>query len=201
MERVSLRRWIRKSCHRYEFAVDNSLPHLSGAIAGAVIGYNPKQIAMDQITQALFAASRQGNVPVLNEIFELTRELDVRDEKGYTPLILAVYNNQIEAAGALLDAGADIDAADAHGNTALMGACFKGHTEVAGLLVKRGVALDSRNGNGGTALMFAAMFQRVDIIKLLLDSGANKELLDSRGLSALDHANLQGNSAAAEKLR
>lgn len=52
---------------------------------------------MDEITQALFVASRQGNVPVLKEIFALKDDLDVVDEKGFTPLIIAAYNNQPEA--------------------------------------------------------------------------------------------------------
>ncbi len=156
---------------------------------------------MDQITQALFAASRQGNVPVLKEIFGLRDNLDVRDEKGYTPLIIAVYNGQMEASAALIEAGANLDAADGSGNNALMGACFKGHTEIAALLIEKGASVNARHGNNGTALMFAAMFNRLEIIDLLLIAGADPAMTDNRVMSALDHAIQQGNVDAAEKLR
>ena len=106
---------------------------------------------MDEITNALFAASRQGNVPVLEEIFLIKKELDVRDERGYTPLIIAAYNNQPGATLALLKAGANPDAADASGNTALMGACFKGHAAIVKILLENGATVDACHGNGGTA--------------------------------------------------
>ena len=158
-------------------------------------------IDIDQVKQALFAASRLGNVPVLREIFGILDDLNIHDERGYTPLILAVYNAQLEAAEALIDAGVDLNVGDNHGNNALMGACFKGHTEIAKLLIDRGAQVDALHGNNGTALMFAAMFARTEIIDLLLANGADKNLRDSRGLTAYDHAVQQGNSEAAEKLQ
>jgi len=57
--------------------------------------------------------------------------MNIQDEKAYTPLIIACYNNQYEAAKLLLNAGANINAADYGGNTALMGASFKGYVKIA----------------------------------------------------------------------
>lgn len=152
---------------------------------------------MNEITQALFAAARQGNVPVLQEIFPLIDNVDVRDERGFTPLIIAAYNNQPGAVAALLDAGADPNLADSSGNTALMGASFKGHAGVACVLVTRGSSLDAQHGNGGTALMFG----RNNVVELLLEYGASADVTDVRGLTALDLALQQGNSAAADALQ
>ncbi|RZJ60691.1 MAG: ankyrin repeat domain-containing protein, partial [Flavobacterium sp.] len=109
---------------------------------------------MDEITQALFSAARQGNVPVLKEIFRIKEDLNVKDDKGFTPLIIAAYNNRPEAVLALLEAGADVNEADYGGNTALMGASFKGYGDVVRILISSGADLDAQHGNGGTALMF-----------------------------------------------
>lgn len=156
---------------------------------------------MDQVTTALFSASRQGNVPVLKEIFGLINHLDVKDDRGYTPLIIAAYNSQYEAVKALLYAGADSNAADNSGNTALMGACFKGYADIAQLLITNGADVNAVHSNGGTALMFAVMFGRNDIIKTLIDNGADVTLKDNRGLDVVDIAFQQGNKAALDILQ
>ncbi|MEB0248877.1 MULTISPECIES: ankyrin repeat domain-containing protein [unclassified Mucilaginibacter] len=102
--------------------------------------------------------------------------VEAKDAKGYTPIMIACYNNQIEAVRFLLDNGADINGADFGGNTALMGVCFKGYADIAQLLIYSGANLNQMHGNGGTALMFAAMFGRNDMLKQLLDAGADKPL-------------------------
>ena len=60
--------------------------------------------------------------------------INFQDDKGYTPLIIACYNNKYDAAKLLLDAGAFVDAQDFGGNTALMGVSFKGYSEIAKLV-------------------------------------------------------------------
>jgi uncharacterized protein len=80
---------------------------------------------MDPITSALIHASRTGDLPLLQEIIDQKTDLEVRDDKGYTPLIIASYNHQLAAAQLLLQSGADVNGADTSGNTALMGVCFK----------------------------------------------------------------------------
>ena len=147
---------------------------------------------MTQTTQIIIHASRIGNIEVLQELIRLETDLNVRDEKGYTPLIIACYNNQYRAAKLLLDSGADVNAQDYGGNTALMGVAFKGYKDIAEMLIAQGARLNLRHGNGGTALMFAAMFGRNDVLQLLLHHGADRTLTDSRGLSVFDLAAQQG---------
>ena len=93
---------------------------------------------MDTIHTAIIHAARIGEVPVLKELASQDTNFNFKDEKGYTPLIIACYNNRYEAAKVLIDAGADINAADFGGNTALMGVCFKGYTDIAQLLINEG---------------------------------------------------------------
>nr|WP_068888661.1 ankyrin repeat domain-containing protein [Pedobacter panaciterrae] len=149
---------------------------------------------MDPITSALIHASRTGNLPLLQEIIDQNNNLEVQDDKGYTPLIIASYNHQLAAARLLLQSGADVNGKDAGGNTALMGVCFKGYTDIAELLITHPhVNLNALNGNGGTALMFAVMFGRNELTQLLLNHGAEVNITDNRGMDALGIAVQQGN--------
>jgi ankyrin repeat protein len=150
--------------------------------------------------EVLIHAARKGDVPVMEELLQRGVDLNCKDAKGYTPLIIACYNNQPEAVSFLLDKGADINGADFGGNTALMGVCFKGYPDIAQILIDRGVNIDQMHGNGGTALMFAAMFGRNGMVRQLLDAGADKALTDVRGLTVYDIALQQGNEEAIEIL-
>ncbi|WP_199119772.1 ankyrin repeat domain-containing protein [Pedobacter sp. ASV28] len=155
---------------------------------------------MELEKEMLIHAARIGNIAVLEELIKGDADLNQPDPKGYTPLIIACYNHQFEAAKLLIAHGADPNASDQGGNTALMGAAFKGYADIAELLLANGAALDLQHGNGGTALMFAAMFGRNELVKLLLLHGADSEICDARGMRAADLALQQGNIEAVELL-
>lgn len=72
-----------------------------------------------------------------------------------TALLMASRQSDLEAARALLDAGAEIDAADANGWTPLMHACKSGNAKLATLLMSNGAAIEGRQKSGMTPLMAA----------------------------------------------
>ena len=142
----------------------------------------------------IFDACRIGNLQQVTELIALQADIvNLKDDKGFTPLILAVYNNQPAIVDYLLANGADTDAVDAAGNTALMGVCFKGYNEMATKLIEAGASLNKQNMQGATALTFATSFNHLQIVELLLRSGANAALPDLRGKIPLDHARVQEN--------
>jgi ankyrin repeat protein len=152
--------------------------------------------------------------PTPADIFELARnnkaeelkdavtgvDINATDSRGSTPLIIAAYHNNAEAAKVLLDAGAATDLQDSMGNTALMGVCFKGYTAIAELLLQYNASVDLPNGNGATALSFAATFNHAGIIRLLIEHGADKNLRDRFGKSPVDYARIQENIDALKIL-
>lgn len=155
--------------------------------------YYPYLLPMDA-TSLFFDACRFGkNDVILNLLTEEPNLVNARDAKGFTPLIIAVYNHQPDTARLLIEKGADVNAQDAAGNTALMGMAFKGYTELAELLIQSGAEVNLRNGNGAPALTFAATFGRIDVAELLLKNGALVNIPDARGKTALDHAVIQEN--------
>ncbi len=155
---------------------------------------------MNAQTITLFNAARMGDTDTLRELIGQGADINVQDERGYTPLIIACYNGQPEAARLLLESGANVNAQDFGGNTALMGVCFKGYPDIAELLIARGADLNVQHGNGGTALMFATLFGRNQLVKVMLDHGADTTIRESRGLTALDLAVQQGNVEALDLL-
>jgi ankyrin repeat protein len=91
-----------------------------------------------------FNACRTGNKEQVEQLCELNPELvNVQDIKGFTPLIIAVYNNQPEVVEILLQKGARPDMQDQAGNTALMGVCFKGYKELVPALLEAGAEVNS----------------------------------------------------------
>ncbi len=82
----------------------------------------------DQQINYFFDGCRRGKLDIVKELYEQNPGLvNAEDVKGFTPLIIAVYNHQPAIADFLLKQGATIDTADGSGITALMGVCFKGY--------------------------------------------------------------------------
>ena len=139
-------------------------------------------------------ACRRGDLQQVIALFEADNTLlNTADAKGFTPLIIAVYNNQAEVTVFLLSHGAHANSQDASGNTALMGAAFKGYKILAEKLLVAGAEVNQRNYQGANALTFAATFGQMEIAELLLQKGADIFAKDVRGKSPIDHAVIQEN--------
>jgi len=145
----------------------------------------------------IFEASRTNNVEALKAALQTT-DINARDGRGSTPLIIAAYYNNIDTVNALLEAGAATELQDGMGNTALMGVCFKGYTEAGRLLIEHGADINTANGNNASALTFAATFGHNELIKLLLAKGADPLVKDKFGKNAIDYAQVQENEVGYE---
>ncbi len=141
---------------------------------------DPAQVQR-QLRRYFFDAAREGRRDMLGEFIAARYDLNTRDEKGYTALILAAYHGHREVVEQLLKAGADPCAQDLRGNTALMGAIFKGEVAIARRLVQADCAPDQRNNAGQTAAMYAALFQRTELLQALAAKGADLGAKDAQG--------------------
>jgi ankyrin repeat protein len=147
-------------------------------------------------------ASRAGRDDVIPALWSAGVELDCRDAKGYTPLILASYNGRQGTTKLLLSEGADPDAADSdRGNSALMGVAFKGYVPIAKMLIEAGANVNLRNAAGQTALMMASLFGQSTIVDMLLAAGADTQTVDAAGNHAASLADAQGNQSLAGRLQ
>jgi ankyrin repeat protein len=115
----------------------------------------------------LWAAAKANDVAELERLLAAGADIDARDHRGYSPLMLAAYAGHAEAFDLLLDRGADPCSADAAGNSVLMGAVFKGHRAMVERLLSAGADLRVKNHAGLDARAFATTFGRVDVAAFL----------------------------------
>ena len=100
------------------------------------------------------AASR-GDADAVRQAIEEGATLEARDGQGRTALLLATHGNNVEAARALIEAGADVNA-DALQDSAYLYAGARGLDEILAMTLAHGTDLHSTNRYGGTALIPAA---------------------------------------------
>jgi ankyrin repeat protein len=98
---------------------------------------------------------------------------------GYTPLMAAAYDGDLDSVVWLIEHGADVKAKTSAGCTALNGAAISGNAAMVKLLLDRGADPDARyqepdgNGDFQTPVLMAALQAHADCLKLLLERGGN----------------------------
>jgi ankyrin repeat protein len=126
--------------------------------------------------ETLWSAARRNDLVGLGRLIGAGAEINARDHRGYSPLMLAVYLGNAEAAERLLLAGADPNSVDLAGSSVLMGAAFKGHLELCEKLLAAGADPTIRNHAGLDARGFAVSFGRVDVAALLDERAAGQPI-------------------------
>ena len=142
----------------------------------------PEQIS------AMIAGAREGDVGELTRLVSSGVPANVRDTNGFTPLMVAVANDRVSAARALLDRGAEINARTRGGITSLMLGIINDRPDVVKLLLERGADINAQSGSGWTALSFAVWRGDDALVRVLLDHGAKPHLVDKQGWTPLDYA-------------
>lgn len=111
------------------------------------------------------------------------------DDPGYTPLILAIISNNMEALSLLMEYNVDVFMFNSRQVSAIHMAAYCGNVDVVNSLLKAGVPPDHHDPfTKFTPLMAAASSDQKKIVKLLLQNGADKDFQSTDGFSALMHA-------------
>ena len=66
-------------------------------------------------SQDLYFAARTNNVKLAQTLIDQKVDINQKDDRGYTPLILATYNQSPDVAELLLKHGADTESGDSTG--------------------------------------------------------------------------------------
>jgi len=117
----------------------------------------------------IFACARAGNLRGLADLIVANPGLDLNaaNHRGYSPLMLAVYNSQHDFCEALLRSGVDVNSSDTMDNTVLMAAAYKGNREIFEILIAYGADAACTNRSGMTAHDWAIAFGRKEIAAIL----------------------------------
>ena len=117
----------------------------------------------------IFHWARTGDLDALIEALSTGAQINLEEKnnQGYTPLMLAIYNQQFEFAKSLIAVGVSIHEEDPAGNTVLMITSYKGNVDMLNLLLEKGANLEATNAAGMQAYDWAKAFNRSDILEVL----------------------------------
>jgi hypothetical protein len=127
-------------------------------------------------------------------------DLEVKDERGWTPLMISTANGNEELSLLLIRRGARLMARDINGFTPLHWAAYSGMTIVVELLILKEADINAQSQFGWTPLMQACTRGQLAVCAALVASGANVNLANSEGLTALQIAKNKGHNAIVELL-
>jgi hypothetical protein len=111
--------------------------------------------------------------------------LEVQDDLGNTPIMLATNKAHLECMRVLIEAKADVHARNHVGWRALHGASHIGHTGCLKLLINEGADMNARDNDGVTPVMIACYEDKLTSVQLLLSANADIALLSNTGKDAL----------------
>jgi hypothetical protein len=124
--------------------------------------------------------------------------IDERNAKDETPLMLAVLKGHIGLARILIEREADVNKT---GWAPLHYAATYGGpvaVEQVKLLLEHHAYIDAESPNGTTPLMMAAQYGSLDVVKLLLEEGADALLTNEQKLNAIHFAQRASRPSVAE---
>ncbi len=151
-----------------------------------------EQMGYQLTPQGFLQASEAGNTRAINIFINSGVNLEARDERNWTPLMISSFNGKEAVAFLLIQSGAKIDAQDNNGYSPLHWAAFNGYSNVVGLLLKNGANPNMLSKFGWTALMQAATRGHVLVSAQLIAGGAHVNIVSSDNWTALHKAAANG---------
>lgn len=119
-------------------------------------------------------------------------QINKQNEWGWTKLMTAAIEGDLEKTNELLSQGADPDIVGNDGRSPLMAASWNRHHAVVEALLRAGADVNLRNRDGWTALSFAAWNGEIEIVNSLLRVSADKSAETVDGFTALQLAQQKG---------
>ncbi|WP_039458752.1 ankyrin repeat domain-containing protein [Candidatus Jidaibacter acanthamoebae] len=140
----------------------------------------------------LLNAVSNGKIEEVKALINCVREqgspidLNVRDENGNSPLMIAIYLGYKDIVDLLICARVDKNASNEDGDTALIIAVRGGHKKIAEFLITTGADKNASNKDGDTALITALRNEHKSIAQsLIYNSRADINMSNKDGDTAL----------------
>lgn len=130
-------------------------------------------------------------------------DVNEANESGESVLASSLrYRCDFELIMFLIENGADICDFDEEGVSIFDMAVTYDNIEIVKYLISKGTEVDStKRRSKFTPLMAAVCYGRYEIVKLLMEHGANKNAVDSKGISVVDFARKTNKKSILELLK
>lgn len=143
---------------------------------------------------SLSAAVKENNVKIVRNLLKKGRNVNIVDNRGWTPFHEAAALGNVGCLKILLNAGARVDATTHQGETALFIACENCHLDSVKILLKFDKkTVNISNNESVTPLHVACSKHSVSIAELLLKNNASINAEDNGGITPLHEAILSKN--------
>ncbi len=149
----------------------------------------------------VFEAAALGELARLRTLLANDRGLvKAQSSDGFTPLHLACFFGQLEAAEILVRQGADVNAVSPSRIAVIHSAAASRNAAIVKLVLQAGANPNLQQQGGYTALHEAAMHNSLERAQALLEAGADRAIRSDDGLTAAEMAAQKGNKEVLELL-
>ncbi len=138
-------------------------------------------LTMGQFVRAIEAGDQKLCALFLHAGFDV----DSRDARQWTPLMIASFHGREALALELIRLGASVDAHDTDGYTPLHSASLNGYEQVGMVLVRRQADVNATSNAGITPLLQAAARGHLGVVRLLIERKARVNRAAADGSTAL----------------
>lgn len=153
-----------------------------------------EELGFKHSPQGFMQASEAGNLRAIQIFIGSGIDLETRDERNWTPLMISAFNGKETAAYLLIQSGAKIDAQDHNGYSPIHWAAFNGYSEVVRILIRNGANPNALSNFGWTPLMQAATRGHIVAAAQLLAGGAQVNAISKDNWTALHKAAANGHA-------
>ncbi len=143
-------------------------------------------------TRRLLAAAEDGDATAVAVALRAGADLEARDDRERTPLLLAVTENHLSVARLLIYLGADPDALDDRHDTPWLVTGVTGSVAMAEVLLPAKPDLRIRNRFGGVSIIPASERGHVDYVRRVVKTDIDVNHVNDLGWTALLEAVILG---------
>ena len=160
------------------------------------------QSNLSEAERSLLDAAVSGDTGAVVALLQDGIDVDVGDEQGFSPLMLAARQGHVATMKVLVEAGAAVDLRRGGSDEwpPLMNALHKQRSGAALALLEWGADPNARGDSGFSALMMASGTGDLEVVEALLQSGADPRARLFLGFTALDYAIGYGHATIVRRL-
>ena len=152
-------------------------------------------------TKNVFDVARSGTVDEMKTLVSQNPDIiNSKNERGFTPLILACYRGNTEVAKYLIDNVKDLDYLSQEG-TALSSLCINYNKELVEKILDKNANPNLQDSFGNTPLLWAVKRNNLELVSILLKHKADVNMKDSMGVSAFEYALKSNNNELINLLK
>lgn len=148
-----------------------------------------------QANHRLLTAAAAGDATAAALALRAGADLESRDDRGHTPLLLAATKDRLAVARLLVHLGADPDALDDQHDTPWLVTGVTGSVAMADVLLPAQPDLTIRNRFGGTSLIPASERGHLDYVRRVVKTGIDVNHVNDLGWTALLEAVILGDGS------